>query len=42
VNLNYIMKQFDARLMFFYLDQRYDLNDTANRWKAGIGLQLQM
>jgi hypothetical protein len=41
-NLNYILKQFDARVQFFYLDQRYDLNPSQNTWKAGVGLQLQM
>jgi hypothetical protein len=41
-NLNYILKQFDARVMFFFLNQRFDINESANTWKAGVGLQLQM
>ena len=27
-NLNYLIKQFNARIMFFYLDTRYDLGPT--------------
>jgi hypothetical protein len=41
-NVNYIIKDFNARVMFFILDQRLDLNDSANTWKAGVGLQFQM
>ena len=41
-NLNYILKQFNARIMMFFLDQRWELNESANSWKAGLGLQLQM
>ena len=39
-NLNYLIKQFDARIMFFYLDTRYDL--APNTKKFGVGFQLQM
>jgi hypothetical protein len=39
-NLNYVIKQFDARIMFFYLDTRYDLGPDSK--KFGVGFQLQM
>jgi hypothetical protein len=41
INLNYIIKQFNARVMMFYLDKRYNrlVPDT---WQAGVGLQIQM
>ena len=42
INLNYIIKQFNARVMFFYIDQRWDLNPSRDTWRAGAGLQLQM
>jgi hypothetical protein len=42
VNFNYVMKQFNARLMIFFQDFRYDLSESANFWKLGAGLQLQM
>ena len=42
INLNYIIKQFNARVMFFYIDQRFDLNPSFDTWRAGAGLQLQM
>jgi hypothetical protein len=42
INLNYIIKQFNARVMFFYIDQRWDLNPSLDTWRAGAGLQLQM
>jgi hypothetical protein len=41
VNLNYIIKQFDARVMLFLKDTRYDavrVDDV----QVGVGLQLQM
>jgi hypothetical protein len=41
-NLNYIIKQFNARVMFFFIDQRFDLNPSFDTWRAGVGLQLQM
>jgi hypothetical protein len=42
INLNYIIRQFNARLMLFYQDTRFDLADTENSWKVGAGLQVQM
>jgi hypothetical protein len=43
INLNYIMKQFNARLMMFFMDTRYDETfEASNFWKVGAGLQLQM
>jgi hypothetical protein len=41
VNVNYIIKQFDARLMSFYRDTRFN-EVKENSWQAGIGLQLQL
>jgi hypothetical protein len=41
VDLNYIIKQFDARVMSFYRDARYNDAVTRNNWEAGVGLQLQ-
>jgi len=41
INFNYVMKQFKARLMSFYLDQRYNRLVT-NTWQVGLGLQIQM
>jgi hypothetical protein len=42
LNFNYILNQFNARAMFFFLDTRYDLAETDNFWKIGAGLQIQM
>jgi hypothetical protein len=41
VNLNYVIKEFNARVMMFFLDQRFNrlVPDT---WQAGVGLQIQM
>jgi hypothetical protein len=41
INFDYIIKQFNARIMSFYEDQRYNREQT-NTWHAGIGLQIQM
>ncbi len=41
VNFDYIIKQFDARVMSFYKDTRFDAVQ-ANTWEAGVGLQLQI
>lgn len=41
VNLSYIIKQFDARVMSFYRDTRFNAVQT-NTWEAGVGLQLQI
>lgn len=41
VNLNYIIKQFDARVMSFYREARFN-SVRSNSWQAGIGLQLQI
>lgn len=40
VNFNYILKQFDARIMSFYRNASYSAV-TPNDWQAGVGLQLQ-
>lgn len=41
VDFNYIIKQFNARVMSFYKDTRFN-RLTPNFWQAGIGLQFQM
>jgi len=41
VNLSYIIKQFDARVMSFYRNASFNHVD-ANNWQAGVGLQLQL
>ena len=39
LNLNYIIKAFNARLSLFYLDQSFEDADST---QLGLGLQLQM
>jgi hypothetical protein len=41
VNLNYLLKEFNARIMFFYLNKDYSAVKT-NTWQTGVGLQIQM
>jgi hypothetical protein len=41
VNFNYVIKQFNARVMTFFKDTRFNRERT-DFWQAGIGLQLQM
>ena len=41
INVNYIIKQFDARIMSFYRDTRFNAV-KGNTWQAGVGLQLQI
>lgn len=41
VNFNYVIKQFNARVMTFYKDTRFN-RVNPNFWQAGIGLQIQM
>jgi hypothetical protein len=41
LNLNYVIKQFNARVMIFYKDTRFDAVKTNNK-QFGVGLQLQM
>jgi hypothetical protein len=40
-DFSYIIKQFNARVMTFYKDTRYNRVEP-NFWEAGIGLQIQM
>jgi hypothetical protein len=40
-NLNYVIKQFNARVMIFYKDTRFDAVKTNDK-QFGVGLQLQM
>jgi len=41
VNFNYVIKQFNARVMTFYKDTRYNRLNP-NFWQIGIGLQVQI
>jgi len=41
VNFNYVIKQFNARIMTFYEDTRFN-RLLPNFWQIGIGLQIQM
>lgn len=41
VNVNYVMKQFNGRLMMFYKDTRFDAVRPDNK-QVGVGLQVQM
>jgi hypothetical protein len=41
LNLNYVIKQFNARVMTFFKDTRFNTVKT-NSWQAGVGLQIQM
>jgi hypothetical protein len=41
VNLNYLIKEFNARVMIFYKDTRFNAVQT-NFKQFGIGLQVQM
>ena len=41
VDVDYIIKQFDARLMSFYLNKHYN-EVNLDSWAAGIGLQIQL
>jgi hypothetical protein len=42
VNLNYVIKQFNARVMTFYRDFRFNTKANPNSWQIGIGLQVQI
>jgi hypothetical protein len=44
VNVDYIIKQFDARVMSYYKDTRFNVHSVAgpNTWEVGVGLQLQI
>jgi len=41
LNFNYIIRDFNARVMVFYKDTRFDAVLT-NFWQFGVGVQLQM
>jgi hypothetical protein len=41
VNVNYLIKQFNARVMTFFRDTRFD-KQKPDSWQAGIGFQIQM
>jgi len=41
IDVNYVLKQFNARVMMFFLDTRFDAVRTDSK-KFGVGLQLQM
>ena len=41
LNLNYVIKQFNARVMIFYKDTRFDAVRPDFK-QIGVGLQIQM
>ena len=41
VNFNYVIKEFNARVMSFYKNTKFTSVKT-NGWQAGVGLQIQM
>lgn len=41
VNLNYIIKQFNLRVMSFFQDLKFN-RERPDTWQAGLGLQIQM
>jgi hypothetical protein len=41
VNLNYVIRQFNARVMVFFKDTRFDAVRTDFR-QFGVGMQIQM
>jgi hypothetical protein len=41
INFNYVIKQFNARVMSFYQIERFN-REMPNLWQAGLGLQIQM
>lgn len=41
INVNYVIKQFKARVMTFYRDTRFN-RVVPNFWQAGVGLQVQI
>jgi hypothetical protein len=42
INVNYVIKQFNARVMSFYKDTRFNVTSKPNSWQGGVGLQIQM
>ena len=42
VNLNYIIKAFNARVSLFYIDTSFDPLTGADSKQMGLGLQVQM
>ena len=41
VNVSYVIKQFNARIVAFYQNYNYT-NSTPDTWKGGLGMQIQM
>ena len=41
LNFNYVLKDFNARVMFFYKDTRFSAIQTNNK-QVGVGFQLQI
>ena len=40
-NFNYVMQEFNARVMFFFKNTNFNAVKT-DFWQAGVGLQIQM
>jgi hypothetical protein len=41
-NLNYVIKDFNARVMSFYKTTKFTIPSKTNFWQIGLGLQIQM
>src|SRR5262249_16320279 len=41
VNFNYVLKEFNARIMFFFKNNDFSAVKT-DFWQSGVGLQIQM
>jgi hypothetical protein len=42
LNVNYLIKTFNARVSLFYIDQSFDPNIGADNTQIGLGLQVQI
>jgi hypothetical protein len=42
VDFNYVIKEFNARVMSFYKDTRFNVTTKPDVWQLGVGLQIQM
>jgi hypothetical protein len=42
INFNYVIKEFNARVMTFFKDTRFNVPTRTDFWQAGVGLQFQI